>query len=237
MFWFMFVQPALYPVDFSVLPPSPTGRKKKKGKVMEMEKQHQHQQQQQQHLKNHSNNNNEQCNKNNENRPEKEMTIMVRILTTTTDDDEDKKKTKKEKEKEREWPLWTLKWFTHQHRHRHRTPPATQAIVCYVPPPHPPRQQKFHDCNPSITYADILNLTPSFRKIAAFLNLLDHMILWSLWFRFLLGRRRRRRRRCRGERALGWCWILGRWRRRGGGMEGWRDDWMMRWELMLCNEW
>ncbi|KAL9529672.1 hypothetical protein SMMN14_06835, partial [Sphaerulina musiva] len=136
----MFVQPALYPVDFSVLPPRPAGRKKK-GKVMEMEmemEKKQQQQQDQQHLKTHSNNNNEQCNKkisNNEKRPEKEMTIMVRILTTTTTDDEEKKeekktKTKKEKEKEteREWPLWTFKWFTHQRQHRHRTPPAAQAI-------------------------------------------------------------------------------------------------------------
>lgn len=187
----MFVQPALYPVDFSVLPPKPAGKNLKKivmEMVMEKKLQQQHQQQQQQqqqHLKNHSNINNEQCNKkipNSEKRPEKEMTIMVRILTTTTiDDDEEKKrekktKTKTKKEKERERPLWTLKWFTHQHRHRHRTLPAAQAIVCYVPPPHPPQ----HDCTPLITYADSLNLPPFSRKIAGFLNSLDHMILWSL---------------------------------------------------------
>lgn len=201
----MFVQPALYPVDFSILPPRPAGKKKKKVMEMEMEmEKEKKQQQQEQHLKKHNDNNNEQCNKkiyNNEKRPEKEMTIMVRILTTTTIDDDDEKKkrektkknTKTEKEKEKERPIWTLKWFTHQRQHRHRIPPAAQATVCYVPPPHPPRQQKvFHDCTPSITtHADISNLTPFFRKIAGFLNLLDHMILWSLWFLFLLGRIRR----------------------------------------------
>lgn len=167
----MFVQPALYPVDFSVLPPRPA-RRKVKGKVMEkvMEKKKQKlQQQQQQHLKKPSNNNNKQYNKkisNNEKRPEKEMTIMVRILTTTTtDDDEEEKrekktntKTKTKKDKEREWPLWTLKWFTHQRRHRYRTPPAAQAIVCYVPPPHPPQ----HDCTSLITYADIFKSSTLF---------------------------------------------------------------------------
>lgn len=196
----MFVQPALYSVDFSVLPPRPG--KNLKVMEMEMEKQQQQQQQhqQQQHLKTHSDNNNEQRNKkiyNNENRPEKEMTIMVRILTTTTtDDDEEEKrekktKTKKEKEKERErdWPLWTLKWFTHQHRHR--TPPAAQAIVCC--PSYSATKIPLLPYNPSITtYADICIFHPFFRKIASFLNSLDHMILWSLWFRFLLERRIRR---------------------------------------------
>lgn len=174
----MFVQPALYPLDFSVLPPRPGKNLKKKGKgkgkVME-KKQQQDQQQDQQHFKTHSNNNNEQRNKkipNNENRPEKEMTIMVRILTTTTidDDDEEKKKktkknTKKEREKEREWPLWNSKWFTHQRQHRHRTPPAAQAIVCSVPPPHPPQ----HDCTPSITtQADIQIFHPPSGKSPIF---------------------------------------------------------------------
>lgn len=173
----MFIQPALYPVDFSVLPPRPAGKNlKKKVMEMDMEMEMEKQQQQQQHLKNHSNINNEQCNKkihNNEKRPEKEMTIMVRILTTTTIDDDDEEKreknTKKKKEKEREWPLWTFKCFTHQRQHRHRTPPAAQAIVCYVPPPPPPPQKVFHDCTSLITtYADICILHPFLGKSPVF---------------------------------------------------------------------
>lgn len=67
------------------------------------------------------------------------------------------------------------------------------------------------------------------------MNLLDHMILWSLWFRFLLEREDEEDEE---DAEGGGRWVdVGFWGVGVEGMEGWRDDEMMRWELILCNEW